>query len=91
MNENDLGEMKSDVKNLVTVCTEIKTSLNRLGERTGDLEVKQKDCEKDTAVIKTDLGNVKEKVSDLQSSKKWFITAIIGGFLTMIWDFLRGK
>ena len=87
----EFGEMKSDIKTLAATCARIETSVNRFGERTGMLEEKHGKIETSIEVLKAQAVSALEDVKDLKGSRKWFITAIVGGFLAALWKVVATK
>lgn len=86
----ELGEMKSDIKTLAATCARIEASVNRFGERTGQLEEKHGKTETHIEVLKAQASSAFDDIKDLKGSRKWVITAIVGGFLAALWQIVTG-
>ena len=86
----ELGEMKSDIKTLAATCARIEASVNRFGERTGLLEDKHSKTDIQLEILKAHAGAALDDIKDLKGSRKWVITAIVGGVLAALWQIVTG-
>ena len=73
---------------VMTALTELKQGLGLRVEQHGEkIAVLQEQIS--NSVKQSDFLPVKDVVIDLQSSKKWVVTAIVGAFLTQLTSFLK--
>ena len=84
------GEMTANIVSIKETLSRMEESINRFGQRTGDLEEKQREDRTEIAILRTaGIAAIKD-IEDLKGSRKWFLMAIVGGFLTALWKVVSG-
>lgn len=83
-----LGEILAKLETLDTNVKEIKGSMARYGERTGELEGKQNTNSTAVQVLTVQMVPVLNDIKDLKGDRKWTVAAIVGGFIAALWKIL---
>lgn len=77
-----LGEILSRLEGIGRDITEIKASMVRYGERTGELEEKRNSDLVAIKVLEAKMEPVRDDISDLKDTRKKVSWAIVGAYVT---------